>query len=209
MGRIQQIVSFLQQLWRLRSHDCGHFIEESLCARHQRGIGSLRHLASDNLLRLAESSPVVIGQPQGHLDVENIKQFNKVIRPTRRHRTGPHGVFEREVPADNPRNNLAQRSVSIRISAARQRDHSRKLRVAKSRKRAPQPGKHERKHQSRPRVVSAQPGKHEDSGSNHRADAQRRQLEYTQRAFQAMRARFSCLLQQQIEGLFRKEVSHR
>ena len=42
--------------------------------------------------------------------------------------------------------------------------------------------------------MSAQSGKHEDSGSNHRAHAQRRQLEYTQRAFQTVRASLSRLL---------------
>ena len=51
-----------------------------------------------------------------------------------------------------------------------------------------QPGEHEREHQPRPSIVSAQSGEYEDAGANDRSDAQRRQLEYSQRAFQAMRA---------------------
>ena len=49
---------------------------------------------------------------------------------------------------------------------------------------------------------------HENSGANHRADTQRRQLEYAQRAFQTMRACFLGFAQQKLKRLFRKEVSH-
>src|ERR1019366_10616967 len=130
-------------------------------------------------------------QPQRHLDVENIEQFDEMIRPTGRYRTRAHGVFEREIPADDPGKNLAQRGVSVGISAARQWDHGRKLRVAKSRESATQPGEYEGEHQPRPGIVSAQSREHEDSCSNHRADAQRSQLKYTERAFQAVRASLS------------------
>ena len=119
MGRIEQCVALLHKLWRLRSHDLRQFIKESLRARHERRIGGHRHLPGNCFLRYVEPRPMIVGQPKRHLDMQNIKEFNEVIRPTRRDCARTHGVLERKVPADNPRNQLAERSVSIGVGAAR------------------------------------------------------------------------------------------
>ena len=56
MWRIQQIVRAPQQHRRLRRHDFCDFIEKCLRARDQRGVGSLRHLARDDVFRLRSRS---------------------------------------------------------------------------------------------------------------------------------------------------------
>src|SRR5882757_4777449 len=80
--RSQQIVSSLYEFRRLRTHDVRYFRQESLSSRHKCGIRCLCHLASDDVLRRAKPGPTVVGQPQRHLDMENIEQFYEVIRPS-------------------------------------------------------------------------------------------------------------------------------
>ena len=150
-GRVQQLMRTLHQFRRLRGHDVRHLVEEGLRAGNQRWIGSLRHLPGDNIFGGAQSGPVVVGQPQRHLDVEDIQQFDEVVRPARRHRAGAHGVFERQVPADDPGEQFAQRGVRVGVGAAGQRNHGGEFGIAESGKRAAQAGQHERQHQPRAR----------------------------------------------------------
>ena len=136
--RSQQFMRPLQQFRRLRPHDRRHFIEKRLRARHQGRVRSLRHLPGNHILGRFQRRPMIVSQPQRHLDVENIQQCDKVVRPPRRHRAGAHRVFQREVPADNPGNQLTQRRVSVSVGAAGQRNHGRELRIAQTCKRASQ-----------------------------------------------------------------------
>ena len=62
----------------------------------------MRHLTRDNLLGLPQAGPVVVGQPKRHLDMKDIEQLDKMIRPAGRNGAGAHGIFERQIPADNP-----------------------------------------------------------------------------------------------------------
>ena len=130
---------FLNQFRRLRFDDGIHFVEKGLRARLQRGVRGQRHLACNHLRSGAQSCPVVVGQPQRHLDLENIEQLDEVVGPAGRNRARTHGIFQREVPADDPGEQLTQRGIGIGVSAARQRNHRGKFRVAKPRKSAPQP----------------------------------------------------------------------
>ena len=136
--RTQQLMRPLQQFRRLRAGNRAHLVKKRLRTRHQRGVRSLRHLPRNHVLRGLQRRPVIVGQPQRHLDMKDIQQFDEVIRPARRHRAGAHGVFERQVPADDPRQQFAQRRIGVGVSAARQRNHGRELRVAESGKGASQ-----------------------------------------------------------------------
>ena len=62
---------------------------------------------------------MVIGQPQRHFDLENIEQLDEVVGPARGNRARAHGVFQREIPADDPGEQFPQGSVGIGVSAAR------------------------------------------------------------------------------------------
>ena len=208
MRRIQQIMSLLQQLGRLRSHDAGHFVEKSLRAGHQRGIGGLRHLASDNILGCLQAGPVVVRQPQRHFDIENIQQLDEVIGPSRRHGAGAHGVFEREVPADDPGEDFAERRISIGVSAARERNHGRKLRIAQSCEGAAQAGENEREHQPWSGIVRAQSGENEDSCANHRANSRAPSTGNTPSVRFKLCEPVSRASLREGKRLFRKEVRH-
>ena len=107
--------------------------------------------------RCAERRPVVVGQPQRHLDVEECAELDEVVGPTGGHGAGAHGVFQRQVPADDPGEDLAQRGVSVRVGAARQWNHGRKLGVAQRRERAAQ-ARRARTRASAPARRSERPG---------------------------------------------------
>ncbi len=94
-----------------------------------------------------------------------------MVWPARRNRAGAHRVFQGQVPANDPREELAQRSVGVSVGAAGERDHGRKFRVAEPRKGASQPGKHEGEHESRPRVMRPQTWKNKDARADNRTDA--------------------------------------
>ena len=57
---------------------------------------------------VTQASPVIVGQPQWHVDVEDIEQFDEVVRPSGRDGAGAHGVFEGQVPADDPGEQFAE-----------------------------------------------------------------------------------------------------
>ena len=61
------------ELRRLRCDDLAYLIKEGLGAGEKRGVRSLRHLPGDNILRRTQSRPVVVGQPERHLHMENIE----------------------------------------------------------------------------------------------------------------------------------------
>ena len=125
-------------------------------ARLQCGVRCLRHLARDDFRGSVQPGPVIIGQPQWHFDMENIEQLDEVVRPAGGNRAGAHGVFQGEIPANDPGEEFAEGGVGVRVSAARQRNHGRKLGVAEAGESASQPRKHEGEHQAGTRVVRAQ-----------------------------------------------------
>ena len=79
VGSSEQVVSAVYQFRRLRSDDVGNFIQESLRTRDQRRVSGLRHLAGDDVLGRAQSSPVIVGQPERHTDMEDFQQLDKVV----------------------------------------------------------------------------------------------------------------------------------
>jgi hypothetical protein len=101
-------------------------------------------LAGDGFLRHGQTGPVIVCQPQGHFDVQDVQQFDEVVAPSRGHGAGAHGVFQRQVPTDDPGEQLAQRGVRVGVRAARQRNHGGEFRVAQAGKGAAQPGEDER-----------------------------------------------------------------
>src|SRR5580704_7929669 len=124
-----------------------------------------------------------------------------MVRPAGGQRAGAHGVFQRQIPADNPGKDLAECGVRVGVSAARQRNHGRELRIAQRGEGTTHAGEHEREHQAGPCVVRAQARQHENSRANHRANAQGRQLKRSESALQTVLAGFSSLLHQRTDRL--------
>ena len=52
------------------------------------------------------------------MDVEQVPRSLQVVRPAVRHRAGGDGVLEQEIPADDPRDQLAERGVRVGVRAA-------------------------------------------------------------------------------------------
>ena len=50
---------------------------------------------------------MVVSQPEWHLYMEDIEQFDEVVRPSGGYRARTHGVLEGQVPADDPGKQLA------------------------------------------------------------------------------------------------------
>ena len=71
-----------------------------------------------------------IGQDVRHVQVENPDKILKVLRPAVRDGGGSDGVFEDEVPADDPGEHLAQRDIGVRVRRPGYRRHRRELRIA-------------------------------------------------------------------------------
>jgi len=106
---------------------------------------------------------VVVGQPQGKLDVKDVEQLDEVVGPAGADCAGSHGVFQREVPADDPGNQFAQRGVGVGVCGAGERDHGGKLRVTEAGEGAAQPAENEGEHQARTGVVRTQARHDEDA----------------------------------------------
>ena len=99
-------------------------------------------------------------------------EFLKVRRPAVGDRGRADGVFQNQVPANDPSEQFTQGGVGIRIRRARDRHHRSKLRVAERRKDTRNPRQHKREHQRRSgAVMGRDPGQDEDTGANNCAYA--------------------------------------
>src|SRR5215469_5602412 len=101
------------------------------------------------------------------------------------------GVFEDQVPADNPSDQLAQSRVGIGVGAARNGDHRREFGIAETRESASDARHNEREDDGGAgKLRRGLPGDDEDPGADNRADTQGDQVQYAERALQAMFAGF-------------------
>ena len=184
---------------RDQGHDQeGRQVEQDVHAEHDRRlrVGLRRALDDDperggidaarrrgrHVVRPLEGRPEVGPQPQRNLDAEAPHQLLEVPGPRDRHRHVTHGVLEDEVPADDPRDQLAERRVGVRVGGAGDRHHGRELRVAQRREPARHRHEQERDDQRRPGADVLGPAgrrradRREDARADDGADAERGQL---------------------------------
>src|SRR5205085_2681315 len=136
--------------------------------------------------------------------VKDGNELLEVRRPPVRYRGRADGVFEDQVPADDPREQFAERRVGVSVSRACDRHHRSELRIAERGEDARQPRQHEREHERRPRaVVRRDAGQDKDAGADDRAHAKRRQLCRAEDAAQAILALHLC--EQQFEWFRSKQ----
>ena len=84
------------------------------------------------------------------------------------------GIFENQIPADDPRDELAHGRVRIGVGAAGDGNHRRELGVTKTGKGAADSGDDEREHDRWTRAISdGRSGAHEQTGADNSADAER------------------------------------
>jgi hypothetical protein len=131
---------------------------------------------------------ISVHQPRGQGDTGAREEGDEVAAPGDGDGNVPHGVLEDQVPADDPRDDLAERGVGVRIGAPGLRDHRRQLGVAERREGAHAAEQDERdderrtgavahdrhavrRHLSRGRRADGR----EDAGADDRADRQHHQ----------------------------------
>src|SRR5258707_15158046 len=102
----------------MRGENRRNLLEERLCPWHEGSIGSLRHLAGYRTFGSAQSRPVVVRQPERDFQMENIEKFDEMVRPAGRYRARSHGIFEGQIPTDDPGKDLPQCGISIGVGAA-------------------------------------------------------------------------------------------
>ena len=132
----------------------------------------------------------VVGQCLGNLrERQGREQLVQVARPGRGHRGAAHGVFQDQVPADDPGEDLAQRGVGVGVGAAGHGGHGGELGVAQGGQGAAHAGDGIGQDHARPGIQGrGPPGDDEDAGADDAAHAQRRQRPGAQHAVQAMLA---------------------
>ena len=120
-----------------------------------------------------------------HVEAHVLEHFIEVLAP----RDGDGGrtdrVFEHQVPANDPRDQLTHRRVGVRVCAARDRNHRGKFRVAEPGERAAQTGHEERERDGRAGALGNRRRRsHKQTRTDNRADAQGHQLHRSQGALQ-------------------------
>ena len=120
-----------------------------------------------------------------------MQQRDDIARPADGDGGGAHGVFEDQVPADDPGEDLAQRRVSIGVGAARDRHHRGELGVAQADEGAGDAADDEREHDSGAGIVRRRrAGEHEDAGADDAADTERRNAQRAERLAKRVLTRF-------------------
>jgi hypothetical protein len=173
----------------------GRQVHEDRNAAHVR-----RRLQQPMDLRIGaeEGRPVSGGQPVRDVQVDGRQHALEVVAPRDGDRHVAHRVLEDQVPPDDPRDQLAERGVRVRIRAPRLRNHRRQLGVAQAGEHAGQTEQHERQHERGAGAAAhhVTRGVHfprgrgadgpENSGADHGADRQHDQVAGAERASQAV-----------------------
>ena len=84
------------------------------------------------------------GEGRRHHDAEVLEEAHDIARPADRDRGGAERVFEDQIPADDPGDELAHRRVGIGVGAAGDRHHRGHLGVAEAGEGAGEGAEHER-----------------------------------------------------------------
>ena len=120
-------------------------------------------------------------------DVEEGKKILKVMGPAVRNGGRGHRVLENQIPSDDPREQLAQGRVGVRVCRSRHGHHGRELRITQSRENARDSGHNEREHQCGPgKIVRRNPCQHEDACADDRSHPEARELDGTEHAMQTI-----------------------
>ena len=126
--------------------------------------------------------------PRRQADAERVLADDaEVVRPARRDGRGAERQLEDEVPADDPRDELADARVGERVRGAGDRHRRGELRVAQRREPARDPGGDERQRDRRAgQRAGGLAGQDEDARADDDADAEDDEIERPERAAQAV-----------------------
>ena len=117
------------------------------------------------------------------VDVQLLQQAHEIAGPPGGYGGGAKSIFEDQVPADDPGDQLAQGGIAVGVSGAGDGNNGGELRIAKPGKGAGDAGKdkaesHRRAGMERRRL----PSQHEDARADDGADAESYEIDRTERA---------------------------
>ena len=119
-------------------------------------------------------------------NVKGAQDFLKIARPAVRDRGRPDGVFQNQVPADDPRHQFAERRVRVRVRTPGHGRHRGEFGVTEGGQKTHGPGHDIRQHECRARdVLRRLARRHENPRPDHGPDAQGDQLPWPQDPLQA------------------------
>ena len=185
--------------------------------RHPGDVRGRIEQAADLGVRAEERRAIAGRQPHRQREADAAQQRRKVVAPGDRDGDVADRVLEHEIPADDPRDELAERRIRVRVGAAGLRNHRRELGVAERGERAGATEEQKRKDQRGPgRIaddVAARVGltrrrgadRAEDAGANHRADRQHDQIARAEHATKAVLT----LGHELADGFSLEDVTHR
>jgi hypothetical protein len=141
------------------------------------------------------------GEDFRQMQVKHIEKRHEIAAPPDRNRRAGHHVFEYQVPADEPGDDLAERGVAVGVGAAAYRHHRRKFGVAQAGEHAADAGDDERDDDRRAGVLGGgQSGEHEDAGADDAADAERDQRRNSECAHQVSAGRLFLVIGDRFGG---------
>ena len=157
------------------------------------GEPALRHRRGHGVRRVV-GGPVVGAEPGRQMHAEAAQQLLEVAGP----RDGDGDVADRvlddQIPADDPRHQLAERRVGVGVGGSRHRHHRRELGVAQRGEAAGDRRQHERQDDRRSgaQVIrpagGRRPDRREEAGADDRADAEGGELQRAEGALQLLAA---------------------
>ena len=108
---------------------------------------------------------------------QRVQQLLQVAAPAHGDRRDRHAVLEDQVPADDPRDELAERRVGVGVGRARDRDRRGQLGVAQRAEDAGDAGQREAEDDRRAGEADGLADDHEDAGADDGAEAHRGEAE--------------------------------
>ena len=171
------------QVMSITIANAGTLIEDRNAAKVRRGLEQPMDLG----IAAQERRAIAGGEPIRHRHPA-VQQRLEVVAPRDRDRDVADGILEDQVPPDDPRHELAERRVRVRVRAPRLRDHRRELGVAEPSEAARGAQQEERQHERRtgadtndlavrphlPRRRRAD--RRENAGADHRPDGEHDQI---------------------------------
>ncbi len=143
------------------------------------------------------------------MNVQFLQQAHEVSGPAGGHGGGAEGVFQHQVPADDPGHQLAQGGVAVGISGAGNGNDGGELRVAEPGERTGDAGKDKAESDRWTSVdCSRLTGKHEDPRADDGADAERDQVDRAERATEGILSYLVGLFGKRREGLGCQQSRH-
>ncbi len=149
------------------------------------------------------------GELRWNIDAELLEEAVEVSRPAGGNGGGAERVFEAEVPADDPGDELAEGGVAVGVCGAGDGDDGSELRVAEAGKSAGKTGDDEAQGHCGARVQrGCLTGEHEDASTDDCANAERDEIEGSERAFESVLALLCRFLREHRHGFNAKQLGH-